>query len=307
MRIAILSRNKNLHSIRRLLHEARLAEVECDVIDPLECQLIVDGKQTRILVGSTVLPHYHAVLPRIGASITDYGLAVVKHFESLGTCVVNSSKAIAESRDKMRSLQVMTEAGLKVPTTVLSRSTRGLKAAVQAVNGMPVVLKVLKGTQGVGVMLVHTPISLSSVMDTLHGLDEDLLIQQFIAEGAGRDYRVFVVGNQVVAAMLRTAPEGEFRSNIHRGGQGKLIKIPASYTRAAIQAAQAFSLKVAGVDIMESKSGPLVIEVNSSPGFEGIEKATGLNIAAQIMKMMITEAKKCQARGNRRNSRKTAR
>jgi ribosomal protein S6--L-glutamate ligase len=156
---------------------------------------------------------------------------------------------------------------------------------------MPVVLKILEGTQGVGVMLVHTPVSLGSVLDTLHALDQDTIIQRFIAEGAGRDYRAFVVGDKVVAAMMRTAPEGEFRSNIHRGGEGRLVKLPASFERAAVQAAKAVGLGIAGVDLMESNAGPQILEVNSSPGFEGIERATGLNIASMMIKHIVREAR----------------
>lgn len=300
MRIAILSRNKNLHSIRRLLREAKKARVHCDIINPLECQLIVDGPHTRILVSGEPIPHYDAVLPRIGASITTYGLAVVKQFEALGIYSVNSCEAIGQSRDKMTCLQVLTEAGLQVPATVLSRSHRGLKAAVEAAGGMPVVLKVLEGTQGVGVMLVHTPVSLGSVLDTLHALDEDIIIQRFIAEGAGRDYRAFVVGDRVVAAMMRTAPEGEFRSNIHRGGEGRLVKLPADFERAAVRAAHAVGLGIAGVDLMESNTGPLVLEVNSSPGFEGIERATGMNIASMMVRHIVTQARANKRKGPRR-------
>jgi ribosomal protein S6--L-glutamate ligase len=299
MRIAILSRNKNLHSIRRLLEEARKAKapkIQCDVINPLECQLIIEGKQSRIMLGHQVIPHYDAVLPRIGASITDYGLAVVKQFETLGMRVINSSLAIADSRDKMRSLQVLTYAGLRVPASALTRSPRGIRAAVSAVHGLPVVLKVLQGTQGVGVMLVNTPISLGSVLDTLRGLDQDVIIQQFIAEGAGRDYRAFIIGNKVVAAMMRTAARGEFRSNIHRGGEGRPIRLSLAYERAAINAARVLGLQVAGVDLMESTLGPLVIEVNSSPGFEGIEQATGKNIASLIVRHMVKESRKGKKR-----------
>jgi ribosomal protein S6--L-glutamate ligase len=291
MRIAILSRNKNQHSIRRFLREAKKSRVQCDIINPLECQLIVDGPHTRILVSGDPIPHYDAVLPRIGASITTYGLAVVKQFETLGMFTVNTCDAIGQSRDKMTCLQVLTGAGLQVPATVLSRSHRGLKAAVEAAGGMPVVLKVLEGTQGVGVMLVHTPISLGSVLDTLHSLDEDVIIQRFIAEGAGRDYRAFVIGDKVVAAMMRTAPEGEFRSNIHRGGEGRLVKLPPAFERAAIKAARVVGLGIAGVDLMESNSGPQILEVNSSPGFEGIERATGLNIASMMIKYIVRAAR----------------
>jgi ribosomal protein S6--L-glutamate ligase len=296
MHIAILSRNKNLHSIRRLLQEAKKARIKCDIIDPLECEIVIDGPESRVTVGGKSLPLYDAILPRIGASITDYGLAVVKQFEIIGVNMVNGSQAIAESRDKMRCLQVMIEAGLMVPRSVLTRSPRGLKTVVETVRGMPVVLKVLQGTQGVGVMLVHTPVSLGSVVETLHGLDQDVIAQQFIAEGAGRDYRAFVVGNKVVAAMMRTAPAGEFRSNIHRGGEGTLTKLPKDFERAAIRAAAELNLQIAGVDLMESSEGPLILEVNSSPGFEGIEKATGLNIARFMIKQIRESARKRKPR-----------
>ena len=284
MRIGILTRNQNLYSMRRMKLEARKIGMQCDMINPLSCQLIIDGDRSRVMLGSKALLDYDAILPRIGASITEYGLSVVKHFEMLGVVTINRSQAIAESRNKMRSLQVLTEAGILVPSTVLTRSTRRLRGAVDAVKGLPVVLKILQGTQGIGVMLVHTPISLGSVLDTLRTLDQDVIIQQFIAEGAGSDYRAFVVGDKVVAAMMRTAPRGEFRSNIHRGGQGNVIKLPPHYQKTAIKAAKVLGLEIAGVDLMESNQGPLVIEVNSSPGFEGIEKATGLNIAASIAK-----------------------
>lgn len=292
MRVAILSRNKNLHSIRRLLLEARKARVQCDVINPLECQLVVDGRHSRVLVGGVPIPRYDAVLPRIGASITDYGLAVVKHLESLGIRTVNGSQAIAESRDKMRCLQILSANGILVPPSVLSHSARGLRASVDAVGGMPVVLKVLQGTQGKGVMLVHSPISLGTVHETLKSLDQDVIIQHFIAEGAGRDYRAFVIGEKVVAAMMRTAAQGEFRSNIHRGGEGTLVKLPKDFERAAIRSARVLGLDIAGVDLMESSRGPMVLEVNSSPGFEGIEKATGLNIAAAMVKQIRAATRK---------------
>jgi ribosomal protein S6--L-glutamate ligase len=268
---------------------------------------VVDGSNSNILIGGKVLPHYDAILPRIGASITDYGLSVVKQFEVTGVTMVNGSRAIAESRDKMRCLQVLVGAGLKVPRSVLTRTSRGLKTAVETVKGMPVVLKLLQGTQGVGVMIVHSPISLGSVCETLHGLDKDVIIQQFIAEGAGRDYRAFVVGDRVVAAMMRTAPEGEFRSNIHRGGEGTLVDLPKEFERAAIKAAQTLGLQIAGVDLMESIEGPLILEVNSSPGFEGIEKATGLNIARFMIQQIrgFAASKKKKPRTKERRKART--
>lgn len=296
MKIAVLSRNKKLYSMRRLVQEARKAGVHCDIINPLDCQLVIDGKQSCVLVRNQPLPPYRAVFPRIGASITEYGLAVVKHFEIQNILTVNGSRAIADSRNKMRSLQVLTGAGLMAPATVMTRSTQGLRAAVEAVKGLPVVLKVLQGTQGLGVMLVHTPISLGSVLDTLRTLDQDVIIQQFIVEGAGRDYRVFVVGNEVIASMMRTAPQGEFRSNIHRGGEANVVEIPDEFKKAAIKAARVLGLEVAGVDLMESVQGPMIIEVNSSPGFEGIEKATGINVAGAIVKH-IKKLVKAKAKG----------
>lgn len=292
MRIAILSRNRGLHSVRRLIAEARLAKLQCDIINPLDCQLVVDAGKHDILIGATLLPRYDVILPRIGASITAYGLAVVKQFENQGVVAVNGSQAIAQSRDKMRSLQILAKAGIRVPKTVLTRSMRGAKAAVERVGGTPIVMKILEGTQGLGVMLLDTPIATHSVLETLIGLGQDVIIQQFLSERAGRDYRAFVIGNRVVAAMMRTAPEGDFRTNIHRGGEGKLVKLPKNYERTAVRACQVLGLQIAGVDIMESRRGGVVIEVNSSPGFEGIERATGLNIASRVIAHMRRAARK---------------
>jgi ribosomal protein S6--L-glutamate ligase len=291
VRFAILSRNKKLHSIRRLLAEAKRLGIVCDVIDPLECQVLVDHKNSTLLYNGKPLPAYDAILPRIGTSITDYGLAVVKQFELLGSYTVNSSEGIQQSRDKLRSLQILSHAGIRVPPTVLASHGKNLKPTVQTLGGMPVVLKVLKGTQGVGVMIVNSPNSLTSVMDTLHTLDQDIILQQFIKEGAGEDFRAFVVGKQVVASMKRTAPRGEFRSNIHRGGEGTPVKLPISYQRIAIQCAQTLGLSIAGVDIMQDSRGALILEVNSSPGFEGIEKATGKNVAQIMIQYMQKQAR----------------
>lgn len=292
MRLAVITRNRKLHSVRRLLEEASSKGVPLDAINPVECQMIVDGVSSRILVGSNELPHYDAILPRIGSSITQYGLAVVKQFEILGMLTVNSSLAIAESRDKFRALQILNEAGIRVPATVLTRSHRSLKSVSRIVGGMPIIAKLLQGTQGVGVMLLHTPASFQSVVETLWDFGVDVVVQRFLKEGAGTDFRAFVVGNRVVAAMQRTAERGEFRSNIHRGGEGGLVRLPAAYQKMAINAAHALGLEIAGVDLMAGPRGPAVLEVNSSPGFEGIEKATGLNIAGAIVEHMIVLARK---------------
>lgn len=282
-----------------------MRDIACDVIDPLHCQLVIDGKRTRILYKGIRLPHYDAVLPRIGASITRYGLAVVRQFEALGMRVLNSSDAIADSRDKFRALQVLGEAGLQVPASVLSRSQAGLPQAIEAVRGFPVVLKMLQGTQGTGVMLLDTPISLESVMETLQGLDQDVIIQQFIAESSGNDYRAFVVGDKIAAAMMRKAAPGEFRANIHRGGQGSTIKLPPTFAKAAIRAARVLGLEIAGIDLITSRKGPLILEANSSPGFEGIEKATGLNLAGAIIERMTLVAAGAQTTSEQ-NARKTS-
>lgn len=284
MRLAILSRNKKLYSIRRLKEEALSLGVDCVLYDPLQCQLILEGKKTSILYGREEITGVDVLLPRIGASITAYGLSVVRHFEMQKVEVVNGSDAIGESRNKFKSLQILAKAGLQVPSTVLAHTTPSLKKSVQAVRGFPVVLKILQGTQGVGVMLVHSPVSLGSVLDTLRALNQDVLIQEFLTEGAGHDYRVFIIDQKVVGAMQRTARSGEFRSNIHQGGKGNPIRLDQRYESLALRAARAFNLEIAGVDLMDGPHGPMVIEVNSSPGFEGLEKSTGKNIAREIMR-----------------------
>lgn len=300
MRLAVLTRNRSLHSIRRLLQEASKLGVRLDTINPVECQMIIDGSSSRLVVGAQELPRYDAVLPRIGASITQYGLAVVKQFEMLGMFTVNSSLAIAESRDKFRALQLLNQAGIRVPATVLTRSQRSLRSTSRTVGGMPVIAKLLQGTQGVGVMLLHTPASFQSVVETLWDFGVDVFVQQFLKEGGGSDYRALVVGNKVVAAMQRTASRGEFRSNIHRGGEGSLVRLPVAFQKAAVRAAQVFGLEIAGVDLMASRNGPAVLEVNSSPGFEGIERATGLNIAGDIVTHMVRLAEKSRKRARSR-------
>lgn len=305
MRIAILSRNKGLHSIRRLASEARRMGVQCDVINPLECQLIVSKQKREIWVGGAPLPHYDAILPRIGTSITDFGIAIVRQFELLGIPTLNSSTAIAESRNKLWSLQLLASRGMAIPPTVLARGTRGMRPILSEMGGLPVVLKLLRGTQGVGVMLVHTPASLQSVHETLRGLDQDVLIQRFVSESAGQDLRAFVVGSRVIAAMRRSAAEGEFRANIHRGAEGQSVTLTAAQSRLAIRAAKALGLQVAGVDLLESPRGPLVLEVNSSPGFEGIERATRINVARAIIAQMKLTARGRSRSGARKPKRRS--
>lgn len=301
MHIAILTRNKNLHSIRRLRLEAVRARVVCDLVNPLECQLLIAGNKHRILVQGKAIPHYDAILPRIGASITEYGVAVVRHFEGAGTHAVNGSGPISTSRDKFACLQTLSHAGVRTPITFLSRNTKDIKPLISETQGPPAVAKLLKGTQGTGVMLLPTAIALVSTLETFHALEKDVLVQEYLKDGAGKDYRVFVIGGKVVAAMQRTAPRGEFRANIHRGGEGKPVKLTKAYERCALKATEVLGLEIAGVDLMETAAGPVVLEVNSSPGFEGIEKATGLNVARLMMNHIIKTAKSQTAKRKKRS------
>jgi ribosomal protein S6--L-glutamate ligase len=291
MQVAILSRNRQLHSIQRLIKEARSQRVQCEVFDPLDCQIVVGRGINNVFIHDRPAPIPDVILPRIGASVTDYGLAVVRQFENLGVKVINGSKGIAESRDKLRCLQVLADKGYEVPTTVLMRGSRGSRVALRQVQGTPAILKLIQGTQGVGVMLVESSTSAESVLDTMYGLGQDVILQQYISESAGRDIRAFVIGDKVVAAMRRQAREGEFRSNIHRGAEGIPIELREPYKRLAVQAARVLGLTVAGVDMLESLTGPKIIEVNSSPGFEGIEAATGLNIARMIIQHAVAFAR----------------
>jgi ribosomal protein S6--L-glutamate ligase len=287
MKVAILSRNRQLFSIQRLLKEAKSLRHQCEVFDPLDCQVIVGKGVNNILVHDRPLPSVDVVIPRIGTSITDYGLAVVKQFETLGMKMVNGSKGISQSRDKLRCLQLLSEKGFDVPTTVLTRSNRGFRVALRHVQGTPAIMKMIQGTQGVGVMLVESPASAESVIETMWSLGQDVLVQQYISESAGRDIRAFVIGDQVIASMRRQARDGEFRSNIHRGGEGIPIELKDQFKRVAVQAAKTLGLTVAGVDMLESLTGPKIIEVNSSPGFEGIEAATGLNVARMLVQHAV--------------------
>jgi ribosomal protein S6--L-glutamate ligase len=303
MRLAILSRNRQLHSIKRLLAEAKALRIDTGVFDPLDCQIVVGKGVNEVFVRDRLAPELDVIIPRIGASITDYGLAIVNQFEARGVVLVNTALGIANSRDKLRCLQILADKGYDIPTTVLMRGSRSIRNALRLVQGAPVVLKLIQGTQGVGVMLVESPASAESVIDTMWGLGQDVILQQYITESAGRDIRAFVIGDKVVASMRRQAREGEFRSNIHRGGEGTPAELKESYNKIAVSAAKTLGLSVAGVDMVESITGPKVIEVNSSPGFEGIEAATGLNVAKQIIQHAIQLYRQSRRGGTRRRSR----
>jgi ribosomal protein S6--L-glutamate ligase len=251
----------------------------------------------RMLSRGVEVAGYDVVVPRIGASITDYGLAVLGFFERHGVPSVNSALAIARSRDKLRALQSLSAHDVGIPRTVMARDPQAIRAAVDAVGGTPVIIKLLQGTQGVGVMIAESPQAVESTLNTLWGLGQNIILQEFIAESRGRDLRAVVVGGQLVGAMHRTARAGDFRSNLHRGGAGKRAALDEHYTRAAIEAARIMGLDVAGVDLLESRDGPRVIEVNSSPGLRGIERAAGVDVAARIIEHAERLAREARSTG----------
>jgi ribosomal protein S6--L-glutamate ligase len=290
MRLAILSRQPALYSTRVLVEAARKRGHAVSVLDTLQFDLRISRRNPELFYQGEPVTGVDAVLPRIGASITFFGLAVVRQFEMMGVYCVNESQAIARSRDKLRSLQILSRHDIGMPPTVYTRQADHVPGCIDRVEGPPVVVKLLQGTQGIGVVLAESTAAASSVIEAFHGLDQNILIQKYIHEAKGADIRALVVGRKVVAAMRRKAVAGEFRSNIHRGGQAKEIKLPAEYRKTALAAARVLGLRVAGVDLIESKDGPMVMEVNSSPGLEGIQKATGVDVARAIIELMENEA-----------------
>jgi ribosomal protein S6--L-glutamate ligase len=257
------------------------------VLDTLRCHIVVEKLAPLVYYGTERVPAPDVLLPRIGASVTGYGLAVVRQFEAMGVPALNGSAAIEQSRDKLQCLQVLARAGILVPRTLLAHQRASVPRLVEQVGGLPAIVKLIRGTQGVGVMLATSLEEAQALLGTFWDLGQDTLLQQFVKESSGRDVRALVVGDEVVAAMRRQAKAGEFRSNIHRGGEGTALAIPESYAATAIKAARALGLEVAGVDMLESKKGPMVLEVNSSPGFEGLEGATGADIAGAIVRRAV--------------------
>jgi ribosomal protein S6--L-glutamate ligase len=289
MRLAILSRNETLYSTHALVEAARRRGHRADVLDTLQFDIRVSRRSPELFYAGEPLGHYDAVIPRIGASITVFGLAVVRQFEMVGVYCLNESQAIARSRDKLRCLQILSRHDIGLPPTVYTRQADHVAGCMERVDGPPVVVKLLQGTQGIGVVLAESAAAASSVVDAFHGLDQDILIQKFIAEANGADIRALVVGRKVVAAMRRQAVAGEFRSNIHRGGRAKKVRLSAESRKTALAAARVLGLRVAGVDMIESAEGPMVMEVNSSPGLEGIEKTTGVDVAAAVIEHIERE------------------
>ena len=283
MRVYILSRNESLYSTKRLVEAAEQKGWEVRVIDYLKCSIEIMKGELKINYKGEMLPVPDAIIPRIGASRTFYGTAMVRHFEMMDVFATSGSLAIARSRDKLRSLQILSKHGVDMPKTIFASNKSSAKDIIALSGGAPLVLKILEGTQGVGVVLVDSTKAAKSVLDAFYGMDVNLLVQEFIEEAGGADIRVLVVDGEVVGAMKRQGAEGDFRSNLHQGGSATAHKLTRKEKSTALAAAKSMGLGVCGVDMIPSKRGPLVMEVNSSPGLEGIEKSTNLDIAGKIM------------------------
>lgn len=282
-RLCILSRKRSLYSTSRLVEAAKGAGFRPVVLDTLKCTMVVGPHGSKLLFRGAQVRGLSAVIPRIGSSITSYGMAVVNHLDAMGIPVVNRASAIARSRDKLRCLQLLTAGHIAVPRTVMAHDWGNLRRSVEEVGGLPCIIKLLRGTQGVGVMIANTLAEAKTIVQTFTALGQDVCLQEFIAESKGRDVRALVVGDQVVGAMRRTAKQGEFRSNLHQGGEGQPVTLDPVYARTAVSAAKIIGLEICGVDMLEGRDGPRVMELNSSPGFEGLEKATHADIAGAMV------------------------
>jgi ribosomal protein S6--L-glutamate ligase len=291
VKILILSRKRSLYSTRRLREEGRSLGHQVDIADPLKCVLRLSHGAPSMLVGVRTLKAPDAVLPRIGTAGTTYSIAVVRHFELMGVPVVNRASGIETAKNKLSCLQLLAKKGVHVPDTLISRYPRDLDKMMKLVGGPPLILKLLRGTQGTGVIFAESKASVESMLETIWSLGEDIMIQRFIAESKGKDIRVLVVNGEARAVMRRIGPEGEFRSNIHRGGVGEPVALTKAFERVAVKAAEAAGLSLAGVDVLESSAGPMVIEVNASPGFEGLEAATKQNIAKLFIEAAVRTAR----------------
>ena len=297
MKIAILSRNPKLYSTRRLIEAAEERGHEVRVLDVLRCYMNIASNNPEVHYKGEELEAFDAVIPRIGASVTFYGTAVLRQFEMMGTAPLNESVAISRSRDKLRSLQLLSRKGIGLPVTGFAHRPDDVEDLIKMVGGAPLVIKLLEGTQGIGVVLAETKQAAESVIEAFMGTKTNILVQEYIKEAGGADIRCFVIGDKVVAAMKRQGAEGEFRSNLHRGGSASLIRITPEERSTAVRAAKTMGLNVAGVDLLRSNHGAVVMEVNSSPGLEGIEKATGKDIAA--MQIQFLEKRLAERRTTR--------
>jgi ribosomal protein S6--L-glutamate ligase len=286
MKIAILSRNPNLYSTKRLIEAGQQRGHDMTVIDHQKCVLVIEQNRPHIFYKGAEITGIDAIIPRIGASVTFYGSAVVRQFEQMKVFSTLESQALVRSRDKLRSLQLLAKAGLGMPKTAFAATPKDIDQVINQVGGAPVVIKLLEGTQGIGVILAETHNSAKSVIEAFLDVEVNILVQEFIREAKGADIRAFVVDGQIVGAMKRQGAEGDFRSNLHRGGTASLIKLSPEEKATAIKAVKKLGLSIAGVDMLQSARGPLVMEVNSSPGLEGIEGATGVDIAGKIIEFV---------------------
>jgi ribosomal protein S6--L-glutamate ligase len=284
MNIKILSANPNLYSTKRILEAGIKRKHKVEIIDHTKCDIVIEKKNPVIFYRGKKLEHTDAVIPRIGASVTFYGTAVVRQFEMMHSFTTTESQALVRSRDKLRSLQILSRAGLGLPKTIFTNYSRNVAEIINQAGGAPVVIKLLEGTQGIGVILAETNKAAESVIEAFNNLQARVIVQEFIKEAKGADIRAFIVDGQVVGAMKRQGKEGEFRSNLHRGGSASVITLTDEEEIAALKATKAMGLGIAGVDMLQSSRGPLILEVNSSPGLEGIETATGIDIATIIIK-----------------------
>ncbi len=285
MKLLVLSTGAHLYSTQRLVEAGHARGHTIEVIDHTKCEVLMQQSKPIIIYENQVLPSYDAVIPRIGASVTFYGAAVVRQFEMMKILTINESQAIVRSRDKLRSLQILSRAGVGIPKTAFSKhpKDKDVDQLIELVDGPPVIIKLLEGTQGMGVMLADSAQAAKSTIEAFSNLKAHILVQEFIKEAQGVDVRAFVVGSKVVAAMKRQGKKGEFRSNLHRGGMAVSVQLTEQETEQAVLAAQAMGLAIAGVDLLQSQRGPLILEVNSSPGLEGIEKTTQVNVAESII------------------------
>lgn len=290
MKIAILSRDAALYSTKRLKEAGQRRGHEMHVVDYLRCYMNITSHKPKVMYQGKPLEGFDATIPRIGASNTFYGTAVVRQFEMMGVFPANESQAITRSRDKLRCLQLLSRKGIGLPVTGFANSTKDIEGLIDIVGGAPLVVKLLEGTQGIGVILAENRKAAEAVIEAFRGLDANILVQEYIKEAKGSDLRAFVVDDKVVAAMKRQGAPGEFRSNLHRGGTAEKIKLTPEERSTALRSAKAMGLKVAGVDLLRSNHGPVVMEVNSSPGLEGIETATGVDVSAKIIEFIERNA-----------------
>lgn len=308
IRIAILSRNRTLYSTKRLVEAIEKRGHRAVVLDHLKCDIVIEQDRPSIFYHGEEVKNVDAIIPRIGASVTFYGAAVVRQFEMMNVPTVVESQALVRSRDKLRSLQILARSNVGMPKTVFTNYSKEVSKIIESVGGAPLIVKLLEGTQGYGVVLAPTIKAAESMIEAFHSMKARVIVQEFISEAKGADIRAFVIGNRVVGAMKRQGKEGEFRSNIHQGGSGEIIKLSKKEREVALTAARAMNLTIAGVDLLQSDRGPLVLEVNSSPGLQGIEKATKKDIAVEIVKYVekMIEQSNDRNKGSRRKIKSNA-